>query len=516
MNNVATLVDLMESFNFASVSSPDTTKVIDAVLKFIKRAETHLGDTLSNHPTSPTPKTGEPRIIADSSLLDSTVMYKENFMEQNLVGELTKELEEMDFIPMSRNTKSPEISLHGDYPYVFNEATKDLEPLPISKDSTLYKVLDKMNGKLGVNYNSILINRYRNINVHLGWHKDDEVSIDQSVPITTLLIGSSRRFQISDSKTDAEITQLYQRDLINNSILVMKPGLQDSHFHRICAGRKGREDERGLRFSLTFRRLSAPPSPEPVPEQASPPDTPTRTAPDPPPTQPLLETPVTSVKEDTSTAQQVNGSNTANMNSPVRHSNCVNTLVYGSSLTKTLKSDLLSKRGKTFKVFTKSGAHVHDAIKMVKFSLEKREVCPSCVQSIFLVVGGNDVENIKSEEGLKTLMNTYSELFSLINEKFPAVRINVLSLIPRRSRYKHLQRMFYINEFLEDVCSSNSSNLYFIPMFTKFLAYKNLYHNFGQVYLNEKLFCKDRVHFSATGTSVLAKTLIAVANNPRY
>ena len=49
MNNIATLVDLMESFNFASVSSPDTTIVIDAVLKFIKRAETHLGDTLSNH-----------------------------------------------------------------------------------------------------------------------------------------------------------------------------------------------------------------------------------------------------------------------------------------------------------------------------------------------------------------------------------------------------------------------------------------------------------------------------------
>jgi hypothetical protein len=161
---------------------------------------------------------------------------------------------------------------------------------------------------------------------------------------------------------DAEITQLYKRDLINNSILVMKPGLQDSHFHRICTGRKGREDERELRFSLTFRRLRAPPSPEPVPEQASPPDTPTRTAPDTPPIQPLLETPVTAVKEDTSTTQQVNGRNTANMNSPGRHSNCVNTLVYGSSLTKTLKSDLLSKRGKTFKVLTKSGAHVHDAM----------------------------------------------------------------------------------------------------------------------------------------------------------
>ncbi len=36
----------------------------------------------------------------------------------------------------------------------------------------------------------------------------------------------------------------------------------------------------------------------------------------------------------------------------------------------------------------------------------------------------------------------------------------------------------------------------------------------NDVILNEKLFKKDMLHFSPTGTSVLAKTLIAVANNP--
>lgn len=507
----------MESFNFASVSSPDTTVVIDAMLKFLHRAETHLGNNASNLPPPPPPSPipGEPRIIADSSLLDSTVMYKENIMEQNLYGDLSKELEGMEFSPMSRNSKScpPEIALFGDYPYVFNGVCKDLEPQPITQDSTLYKVLDLINSKLGVNYNSILVNKYRNINVHLGWHKDDEKVIDQSVPITTLSIGKSRRFQISDSNRDADITQLYQRDLSNNSILVMRPGLQDSHFHKICAGRKGRVDERGVRYSLTFRRLRPPSTP--VPAKISP-ETPART-PDAPPTQPLIETPVTAVQKDTTitTSQQVNSDNTAN--SPGRHANCVNTLVYGSSLTKSLKTDLLSKRGKTFKVFTKSGAHVRDVIKMVKSSIEREEACPACVESIFLVVGGNDAENIQSEEGLKLLMDTYNKLFNFIDSKFPAVRINVLSLIPRRSHgYSHLQRMFYINDFLEDVCSSSTSNLYFIPMFTKFLAYKDLYHNSWQVHLNKKLFNKDNVHFSVTGTSVLAKTLIAVANDPHY
>ena len=44
--------------------------------------------------------------------------------------------------------------------------------------------------------------------------------------------------------------------------------------------------------------------------------------------------------------------------------------------------------------------------------------------------------------------------------------------------------------------------------------YKELYHSRNEVYLNEKLFKHDRLHFSSTGTSVLAKTLIAVANEP--
>jgi lysophospholipase L1-like esterase len=191
--------------------------------------------------------------------------------------------------------------------------------------------------------------------------------------------------------------------------------------------------------------------------------------------------------------------------------------VYGSSLTRDLKSDLLSKRGKTFKVFTKGGAHVDTVIKMVKSSLENKEVCPACVESIFLVVGGNDVQNIKSEPGLEKLTDTYNKLFNFIDSKFPAVRINVMSLIPRRCYdYSHVQRIFYINNFLKDVCSKDNSNLFFIPMFTKFLIYKYLYHSSGHVYLNKKLYLKDDLHFSATGTCVLAKTLIAVANNPRY
>ena len=72
-----------------------------------------------------------------------------------------------------------------------------------------------------------------------------------------------------------------------------------------------------------------------------------------------------------------------------------------------------------------------------------------------------------------------------------------------------------MNEYLQNLCSQDSCNLYFIPMFTKFLVNKHLYHLRKDVILNTKLFHRDRVHFNQVGNSVLAKTLIAVANDPR-
>ena len=129
--------------------------------------------------------------------------------------------------------------------------------------------------------------------------------------------------------------------------------------------------------------------------------------------------------------------------------------------------------------------------------------------------GGNDAENIRSPAGLDKLKNSFNNLLNLINSLFSAVKINVVSLIPRRCKdYLHLQRILHVNEFLTNLCSNKNSNLCFIRMFTKFLINKNLYHLRREVTLNEKLFNKDRLHFNSVGVSVLAKTIIAVANNP--
>ena len=356
-----------------------------------------------------------------------------------------------------------------------------MTPSPIVKDSALCKVLDTVNNKLGKTYNSILITKYRDKNVGLGWHKDNEAEIDSSVPISTLSIGASRRFLISDSKEAKSRTQLFEKCLVENSVLTMQPSLQISHVHRVAEGRSSIPSECGVRFSLTFRRLKDSTS------SANP-------------------TPATSAS---SSQNSVPASTTTS-----DHNNCVNTLVFGSSLTRGLDEKLLSKRGKTFKVFTKGGARMEDIIKMIDEAVLDKDICTSCISSIFIVAGGNDVENIRSLSGVEKLKASYKKLVQGINVKFPAVRINILSLIPRRCfDYMHLQRIFLINDFLVSLCASNR-NCFLIRMFTKFLLKKNLYFSKNEVYLNDKLYRADRLHFSAIGNSVIAKTLIAVANTP--
>ena len=217
-------------------------------------------------------------------------------------------------------------------------------PTPITSSSTLLKVLDTVNSKLGVVYNSILINSYPDREVKLGWHQDNEVEINQSVPIATLSVGAARRIQFSDNRSNKSNT--IEKLLINNSVLTMRPGLQSSHHHRIMMGRKKYDYETGPRFSLTFRRLHGVGNPDvSLAPHTTPSVLPTR-LPSSPPQALSLETPVPS-----------HGTAETARPSPAAHINCTNCAVFGSSLTKGLKSDLLSKRGKTFKVFTK-GEHI--------------------------------------------------------------------------------------------------------------------------------------------------------------
>ena len=184
-------------------------------------------------------------------------------------------------------------------------------------------------------------------------------------------------------------------------------------------------------------------------------------------------------------------------------------VVFGSSLVKGLNESLLSKHGKNFKVFSHPGAHVCDITIDIK-SVNVKGSLISCedVKTVFLVCGGNDIENFPHyKPELHPLFEDYRRLFQCTKEVFPNAAINVISLIPRRTRYgfPHVHRMFDVNDWLRDYCTK--TKMRFVDVYTFFLTK-------GNRYLNKKLFNSDLLHFSKTGDSVLGKVLIAVTYRP--
>ncbi len=123
--------------------------------------------------------------------------------------------------------------------------------------------------------------------------------------------------------------------LSDNSVYVMKPGVQSTHLHKVCPGRDSFVNERGERYSLTFRRLL-----------------PSATAP----------------------SGQDHRHQDSTMSVPDEHRDCLNGLVFGSSLTKGLKADLLSHRGRKFAVFANSGASINRIIQDVLLEADKMNI----------------------------------------------------------------------------------------------------------------------------------------------
>lgn len=93
------------------------------------------------------------------------------------------------------------------------------------------------------------LNRYDNERQALGWHADDSDSIDHTRPIAVISLGVEREIwikPIGGNNSDVEKVLLH-----NGSLLIMRPGMQQTHLHRIPK----HPAKCGTRISLTYRGL---------------------------------------------------------------------------------------------------------------------------------------------------------------------------------------------------------------------------------------------------------------------
>lgn len=98
------------------------------------------------------------------------------------------------------------------------------------------------------NFNSVLLNLYRDGNDKVSWHADDEPELGINPTIASVSLGAVRRFDLKH-KTDPE--QKLQLELNSGSLVVMQGALQHNWLHQIPVQKKINEQ----RINLTYRTI---------------------------------------------------------------------------------------------------------------------------------------------------------------------------------------------------------------------------------------------------------------------
>lgn len=436
-----------------------------------------------------TPKTTHGDGLTELETVENLIGYTDGALPQDIYETIHRDLTALDKEYTPQGVNRPSIYLFGDRQYIYNGASRSVHPTPIQSSPMMTELVAEVSRQVKCEFNSVLVNHYGTLKTELPYHKDDEAVLDPTAPVATLSFGAQRRFQIS-AAVDKNRT-IHHVDLLPNSLCVMPPGFQDHYYHRLAAGRKSMPQERGNRYSLTFRkiRLDTPPQVNtlPIDYEPKPPVN------SPPIVEPRPELPAHS---------------DGDLKPPPKDK--FDAVVLGSSLVKGLDTALLSKHGKNFKVIPHRGAHIKDVTRDIT-NIGVTNVSCKDVQTIFLVCGGNDIQNLPPDKPLDQLYKDYINLFKSAEETFPNAKIHAVSVIPRRLKegIPHADRMWDVNEWLESHCKNN--NMRFVNIFSFFLT---KYVKGNDRYQQVKLFNNDQIHFNKIGNSVLAKVLIAVTHRP--
>ena len=122
---------------------------------------------------------------------------------------------------------------------------------PVPWIPTVAQIRDQVSARVGVDFNSVLANLYRDGQDTVGWHADDEPELGPTPTIASISLGATRDFQLRHrSRKDLNTVTLA---LPPGSLLVMEPPTQ-AHWHHALPRRKRVGEPR---INLTFRVVLA-------------------------------------------------------------------------------------------------------------------------------------------------------------------------------------------------------------------------------------------------------------------
>lgn len=119
---------------------------------------------------------------------------------------------------------------------------------PHEMTETLNAIKNEIETKIQNQFNTILLNLYRNEKDSNGWHSDNEKALGPNPIIASLSLGEIRKFQIKSKTNPADKLNL---ELAHGSLLVMREGSQFYYKHQVPKSLRPKKE----RINLTFRTI---------------------------------------------------------------------------------------------------------------------------------------------------------------------------------------------------------------------------------------------------------------------
>ena len=145
-----------------------------------------------------------------------------------------------------RQVPSPRLSCWiGDESAAYTYSGTRFQPRPWP--DALLPIRARLASELGVDFNSVLANLYRDGRDCMGWHSDNERELGPQPVIASLSLGAVRRFVLKHRHDAAARTTI---DLPHGSLLVMRGDTQRNYRHAVPRTARAV----GPRINLTFRQ----------------------------------------------------------------------------------------------------------------------------------------------------------------------------------------------------------------------------------------------------------------------
>jgi alkylated DNA repair dioxygenase AlkB len=133
---------------------------------------------------------------------------------------------------------------YGDLGTDYSVSGKISNPLPWTDELLMIKAM--VEPLAGIEFNSVLLNYYRDGNDSVAWHSDRESILGKRPIIASVSFGQVRSFDIRNKPDHKE---RYSVRLGHGSLLLMKAGLQEAFEHRVAKSAQPMKP----RVNLTFR-----------------------------------------------------------------------------------------------------------------------------------------------------------------------------------------------------------------------------------------------------------------------